>query len=296
VAAAVADPNPASAPEQGHDPPQELQVRKTVQRLLAAHLRRPDGTSGEAAQDIEPSPDETFWPGISLDLTGATLVGFDLREASVVQAAFDRAIFTGDAQFDGVTFTGPVEFVGATFTGENLFNGATFADGAWFATADFNGPVWFDGATFTGPASFFGAHFARHAWFGTATFAHDTQFHGATFADEAHFNGTTFDGSVSFDRATFTDDALFDGATFTGDAQFEGAHVLHLDDLDLNQRGDAARRVWPDGWTVCTDADDATHGTLIPAERTEPPGPADLPPAPTGQQPCLDHDAIDRAD
>jgi hypothetical protein len=72
----VARPATTSAPR--HDPAQELQVRQTAQRLLADHLRRPPDISHEDAQRIKASPEETFWPGISLDLTGATLVDFDL--------------------------------------------------------------------------------------------------------------------------------------------------------------------------------------------------------------------------
>jgi hypothetical protein len=56
----VMEPATASAPR--HDPAQELQVRQTVQRLLADHLRRPPGISHEDTQRIKASPEETFWP------------------------------------------------------------------------------------------------------------------------------------------------------------------------------------------------------------------------------------------
>jgi hypothetical protein len=95
------------------DAAQELQVRKTAQRLLADHLR----PAGRDARRIEPSPEEFFWPNTSLDLTGAALVDFDFKSVSVVQARFDGATFQGDAAFGGATFTsgnGGMGVAGAT--------------------------------------------------------------------------------------------------------------------------------------------------------------------------------------
>jgi hypothetical protein len=52
---------------------EELQVRQTAQRILAAHLQPPEGASSEEAQRRRPSSRRAFWPSISLDLTGTTL-------------------------------------------------------------------------------------------------------------------------------------------------------------------------------------------------------------------------------
>jgi membrane protein implicated in regulation of membrane protease activity len=101
---------------------EELLVRQTAQRLLAAHLRCPRGTSGVDAQDIEASPEVTFWPDISLDLTEASLVDLDLRETSVTHALFERATFSGFAGFGGATFSGYARFGGATFSRDPVFN------------------------------------------------------------------------------------------------------------------------------------------------------------------------------
>jgi Pentapeptide repeats (9 copies) len=171
---------------------QELLVRQTAQRLLAAHLRRLPGTSGVDAQDIRAAPEVTFWPDISLDLTEASLVDLDLRKTSVTHALFERATFSGDA---------------------------------WFGGATFSGGTWFDGATFSGDAGFGGATFSGETWFG---------------------------------GATFSGDAGFGGATFSSDPGFDQVQVLHVDDPNLNEI-----RRWPDGWTVCPDADDPTRGTLV---------------------------------
>src|SRR6266508_2538942 len=90
------DRAPHSAPAQ--HPAQELQVRLTAQRLLAAHLQLPEGTSSTKAQH-RPSPRRAFWPQMSVDLTGGTFVNIDFTRVSVVQARFEEATFRGDAGF-----------------------------------------------------------------------------------------------------------------------------------------------------------------------------------------------------
>jgi uncharacterized protein YjbI with pentapeptide repeats len=289
------------------DPAQELQVRLTAQRLLSDHLRRPYDVSGEDAQKRPPSPDESFWPNISLDLTGASLIDLNLGQASVVDARFDKATFTRDALFREATFTGDAWFEGATFAGyarfdratftrttwfskatftrgavfrgakfsDAFFEGATFAGGAWFGEVTFTGVAVFAGATFSrGSARFEGTIFTRDALFQGATFTGDALFREATFTGDAFFEGATFTGDAWFEKATFTGGANFDNATFGIAASFDGAHVLNLDDPDLNNSGDFPRRVWPNGWTVRANADDPTRGTLV----HEPPGSSVEPP------------------
>jgi hypothetical protein len=184
--------------EAGGDPArEELQVRQTAQRLLADHLRYPRGPSGQEAQRLSPAPRQAFWPGISLDLTGATLVDFDFARVSVIDARFGGATFQGDATFRGATF------------GIAAFRGAAF-----------QGPAWFDRATFQ-----------LYAWFIDATF-HDTAgFKEATFKNTAGFEEATFQGDARFEEATFQGDARFGGTTFQGDARFDTAHVELLDSL-----------------------------------------------------------------
>jgi uncharacterized protein YjbI with pentapeptide repeats len=241
---AAEDPGPVDPTyqkqEQERDTEQEFQVRQTAQRCLAAHLRRPPGTLSGDAQRIKACPEETFWPGISLDLTGATLVDPDLHGISVVQASCARAIFSGAAWFGDATFSGYAGFDQATFTGAARFGGATFTGDAGFHRATFTGAAGFVGATFTGYAGF----------------------DQATFTGTAGFDRATFTGDAGFNQATFTGPAGFRGTTFSGDARFDAAHVLRLNDPDLNKDG---RRVWPDGWTVRPDEDDPTRGTLVPS-------------------------------
>jgi hypothetical protein len=85
-----------------------------------------------------------------------------------------------------------------------------------------------------------------------------------TFQDAVEFHGATFHGDAWFNEATFTRDNRGEGVA--------GAHVLRLDDSDLNKR-----RVWPNGFTVRPDTADPTRGTLVRAEQVEEPAPA-IPP------------------
>ncbi|MGY1679120.1 pentapeptide repeat-containing protein [Geodermatophilus sp. SYSU D01176] len=244
---------------------QELQVRRAAQRLLAEHLHRPAGMSGEEAQTLEASPGARFWPGIDLDLTGATLHESSFSDASVVQgefsgatffgrAEFSRAAFSGDASFEGATFADDAEFEGATFSGRARFNQAEFSGRAWFVQATFSGDAGFDGATvvgdagfddaefagdagfdsatFSGNAGLGGATFSGGAWFGGAVFAGDAWFTGATFRGGASFTDTEFCGSIVFDRARFDGHAQFGRATFSADARFTDVRFLNGASLD----------------------------------------------------------------
>jgi hypothetical protein len=233
--AAVEDGIPTAHPVPGQSPAQEeLQVRQTAQRLLAYHLRCPTGISSQDAQLLRPSPQQEFWPGISLDLTGATLVNLSFGQVSVIQARFVGTTFQGGAWLTKATFEDDAFFNEATFEGPAWFNKATFQDTAGFAKATFEGNAWFDKATFEGPA-----------W----------------------FTGTTFQNTAWFDKATFEGNAWFRKATFQGLARFTGAHVLYFDDPDRD-------RVWPDGWIVRQIPTDSIRGTLVRAEQAEEPEPA----------------------
>ena len=134
---------------------QEIQVRLTAQRILSDHLRQ-EGTS-QSPTEIALS---RLWHDIRLDLTGATLIDFNLADC-----------FIGDARFAEATFSRTPRFDGATFSGTARFTGATFHSGARFAGATFNGSARFTESTFRrGPASLsFQNAFVRspglsHAW------------------------------------------------------------------------------------------------------------------------------------
>ncbi|MET9064379.1 pentapeptide repeat-containing protein [Streptosporangium sandarakinum] len=215
-AARAGVPLPAEpAPQQeGGDREGELQVRLAAQRILTAHLR--DDRPADQRSTLPAPP--AFWKGMRLDLTGATLIDFDLTGGHVTEALFNKATFTGNASFSGATFTGDARFDEATFTGDARFDVATFAEYAWFTKVIFTGSTWFDGTTFT-----------RNALFSEATFTGNAQFDEVVFTGNAWFDGTTFTG-----------DARFDEATFTKGTQLDRAVVIDP----------AADHAWPDGWRV----------------------------------------------
>ncbi|MEV4364542.1 pentapeptide repeat-containing protein [Nonomuraea sp. NPDC049625] len=277
------------------DPHEERQVRLTAQRILTAHLRYQDPPARRWWQFRTPDTDDRHWPGIRLDLTGATLMDLDLDHCRVSDARFDGATFTGHAGFNTATFTGYVVFNTATFTGRTGFNTATFIGDAWFGEATFIGNAWFDKATFTGyagfgEATFIGdagfreATFIGYAGFREATFTGDAGFREATFTGHAQFHGATFTGYAWFGEATFIGNAWFDKATFTSHAEFReatftrGVGFAEANGLERAYLGGArvapaqgdVERVWPAGWQVVNVADGwQTLRLAVPGEESE---------------------------
>lgn len=215
---------------------QERQVRLTVQRVLATHLRR--GRQADA-----------FWPDITLDLAGATLLDLDLGRCHLHSATFDGARFDGATEFSLAEFIGPVSFDGAWFTGRAWFintilaepadfTRTRFADEVNFAKATFGSTATFKGTQFDGSADFSGARF-DFVWFDDARFARTAEFDGARFTGRAqfgadkytapHFNGRTyfraahFDEHVVFSGAHFADTTCFDDAVFSEFVGFNDA-------------------------------------------------------------------------
>ncbi|WP_327033927.1 pentapeptide repeat-containing protein [Micromonospora ureilytica] len=216
-------PSGQPLPTDARNPHQELQVRLTAQRILSAHLCLPDDVEPRQAPSITPSPHERFWLDVDLDLTGATLISWDLRRGNVRNVSFDSVSFLGDAGFGETTFNGEALFHGATFNGDALFHGVTFNGEASFSGATFSGIAGFSGATFRGIAGFLRVTFNSVVGFREATFSGGAWFPEATFSDNAWFSRVTFSGDAGFSRATFSGDATFSGATFSDDAGFDGA-------------------------------------------------------------------------
>ncbi|MFI6573958.1 pentapeptide repeat-containing protein [Nocardia fluminea] len=184
----------------------DREVRKTIVRVIADHLR-PEAESSWSASN------------------------FDFRTAHLEDVDFSKAKFSGTAEFGGTTFSGTARFDEATFSGGTRFSGATFSGDAWFGGATFGGDAWFGGttfsgdagfrkATFSGDAEFTGATFGGGAGFTEATFSSAAGFRKATFSSAAEFSGTTFSSAAGFGGVTFSGDAWFGEATFGGDAGF----------------------------------------------------------------------------
>ncbi|MEU6783882.1 pentapeptide repeat-containing protein [Nonomuraea angiospora] len=280
-----------SAPVARRDPHEEREVRLTAQRILTAHLRyeplalRPWWQPRPADRNLR------HWPDIRLDLTGATLVDFDLNRCRVGDVRFTGATFIGDSQLEGTVFTGQAVFGRTAFTGDTWLEGATFFVGANFGRATFGGGVWFEESTFAGPAHFDQATFTTNAWFegvtfhggawfneakfgsigasfgkaifngnarfDKATFAGDVTFNSATFRDTS-FDEVTFAGGAWFEDATFMLGARFAGATFAGEAVFTGAtgmQLAGLRDARVTPADKDIERRWPAEWRAESSAD-----------------------------------------
>jgi uncharacterized protein YjbI with pentapeptide repeats len=132
----------------------QQRVRQAAAAILATHLRG----------------DRAFWHDIDLDLSGASLLGFDLGDCRVRSANFRAATFVDGARFAGATFAGDVTFASATFTGRADFRGTRF-----------DGPAAFESVTFSGDADFAAAGFDREPRFDGATFTANSTFTGAVF-------------------------------------------------------------------------------------------------------------------
>jgi uncharacterized protein YjbI with pentapeptide repeats/uncharacterized membrane-anchored protein YhcB (DUF1043 family) len=221
-------------PDPGEDAPKEKrldfhgsrEVRHTVIRVIAAHLRL------DAAMS---------WQGLDFDFTGTVFDGgdFSFAEFSSSKVSFYGAKFSGgtvdfsyaefpddQANFSRAEFSGgTVDFSFAKFSGGQVgfletrfsggtvnFRGAEFSDGEVdFDEAVFSdGEVDFRGAVFSGgEVDFRGAEFSG----GTVRFL-DARFSGGQVDfDEAEFSG----GTVSFYRAVFSGGKVdFRGAVFSG--------------------------------------------------------------------------------
>lgn len=115
---------------------EELQVRKTAQRILLLHLR-----PGSAEQ-----PNGDFWPDVDLDFSGAKLIGLNLTHCSIRSivcygatlselTSFRGTEFRTKADFNKASFGDRVDFRGTVFGGErDSFNGAVFEGPADFGT------------------------------------------------------------------------------------------------------------------------------------------------------------------
>jgi hypothetical protein len=118
---------------------QELEVRQTAQGVLAAHLQ---------AQDSEGNPAASYWPGLKLSLSGATLNTFTFTRCVVRSATFANARFLGAAVFRGTVFEQHADFRNVRFTGLADFRRVTFGgEGVTFRGATFEGEVDFGNHT-----------------------------------------------------------------------------------------------------------------------------------------------------
>ncbi|MEV4260550.1 pentapeptide repeat-containing protein [Kribbella sp. NPDC049584] len=176
--------------------PGEREVRRTVLRLITAHLH-------------PSAPESRRWHGYDLDFTDAVFDGADFRGVHFSSGAlvlFRRALFaSGFVDFGEATFAGGVDFTEASFAGGTVdFGKATFS----------GGDVSFIGATFANSSDDRAVVSFRRAKFAGGTIHFDAaEFAGSVDFHEAMFSGST----VNFSTARFsTGTASFGGARFFG--------------------------------------------------------------------------------
>jgi Pentapeptide repeats (9 copies) len=199
-------------------------VRLAATRLLGAQLR--PGRSG-------------FWPGQSLDLTGAVLDELDLSDCRV----------DGRLRLDGAVLRGPTRMRGMIVGDEATMRGSQWEEHAWLERTVFQGPVSFDGATFHGDA-----------WFGEAMFGGWTSFTGTDFGGHAWFGGASFGAPVDFGHALFRRSAGFRGAVVHAGVGLGG--TTFLGPARVSRRGDGWNFSAP-GWMVVVDDDNQSVGRLL---------------------------------
>lgn len=136
-------PPVGNAPEWPQD---ELQVRLTVQRLIAKHLR--PATTAPARERTTSIRDE-FWGMLPIDLTEAHLHQANFDGCHFDSPRFHRAVFHDGAGFSRAHFTGDAGFTGAVL-GDAWFEKAVFKDRASFDRVSFNGHTYFLDAQFDG--------------------------------------------------------------------------------------------------------------------------------------------------
>jgi uncharacterized protein YjbI with pentapeptide repeats len=251
------------------------EVRHTIIRLIAAHLREGAAVS---------------WEGLNLDFTGAVFDG-----GNFVGVRFSGGI----VRFDGAKFSGgKVDFYQAEFSGgEVSFDGTEFSSQVSFDHAEFSGSdVYFSRAKFSGgEVSFVGAEFSGGmVSFGSAEFSGgDVNLVIATFSGgevgfgdarfsggEVTFAGAKFSGGeVNFGGADLSErEAVLLGARFSGgkvsfqNAQFSGGRVSFFDAWFSGGQVNFDRALFSGGKVDFSEAADWSNPPAFPWADMPPPG------------------------
>jgi uncharacterized protein YjbI with pentapeptide repeats len=197
---------------------QELQVRRTAQRLLAAHVSRPPGEAGEGAYWLDARGDR-----LVIDLAGAVLVDFALVAGDVGRCDLSRVNFHGPADLSGANFHGGAALSEARFHGTADLGRVRFHDAADLGRARFHGRAELRGARFHGRASLAGARFHAMADLREVEFETDAALREARFDAVANLRGAAVRGAADLGQVQFLGNADLSDMHFHGDASLEGA-------------------------------------------------------------------------
>ncbi|MCX2948140.1 pentapeptide repeat-containing protein [Lentzea sp. NEAU-D7] len=190
---------------------EEVQVRIAIQRIIRRHSARAKIQSWVAKEFSD-----TRWNGVNLDLTGATLIGFDLSHCELDGASFAGAHFVGDTNFDDAEFSGFTHFNSAKFYGYSTFDNSLFS-----------GPSLFSGCTFVGKAYFDKVRLR---------------------SDDLAFYSSEFHSGIEVRDARKAEGLKID----FGNCRFEGPLAIErVENVDLDGarvKVDSSERIWPTGW------------------------------------------------
>jgi uncharacterized protein YjbI with pentapeptide repeats len=196
---------------------QEMRVRLIAQRIIARHTRFP----ARAAR-----PPSTFWPDMSVDLSGATLIDFDMGQCRVATVDFGNSIFYGRATFIGAAVVDAANFAGAAIHGPVLFDGAQI------------GGLSFEDVEIDSDAVFRSVTIRRRASFDRVRIGGALDLGGASLRGSAYFRNAIIGGSVEFSRATIDGGAAFSAAKILGGARFNNATIGEDVNFGLARFGD----------------------------------------------------------
>ncbi len=226
----------------GHESPAH---RSAIMDVICAYLRTPGTDAATQATAtrllrarLHPARPE-FWPGMSIDLSGAVLADLDLSQGRI----------DGDLRLDGCVLLGQTRLRGLVVGGLTVIRGAQFCDHAWLERATFRGPVWFDGSSFGGDA-----------WFGETAFNSNASFAATDFNGHAWFGAASFGAPVDFGHAIFRRSAGFRGAVAHSVVSL--ASTTFHGPARVSRRGEGWNVIAP-GWEVVVDDDNPAVGRLF---------------------------------
>ncbi|MGZ3140958.1 pentapeptide repeat-containing protein [Lentzea chajnantorensis] len=223
---------------------QEREVRLTAQRILGNNLRR--RTSDDPAHP-------TAWSDIDIDLTGATLIDFNLAKCDIRSAVFNGARFFGLTRFTSVVFKKNASFRGALFYSLAFFDKATFHSTANFDSAEFEGVARFTAVQFSYVCSFNDAVFQRNVIFSSIKCKGFIRFKDSTFNGHARFASAEIAASAVFTGATFKKKANFEQVFFGGASDFTNTTFEFAPELGIGAFATLRASfdsTWPAGWST----------------------------------------------
>ncbi|MFY1620604.1 hypothetical protein [Micromonospora sp. WMMD736] len=148
----------AAASEDKEKRQQEEQVRLAAQKVLSDHLRNRGTVSLEMGRILEEDGGASFWPKMSIDLSGAVLSNFDFSSCSVASIRIQDARFYGVAVFSSLVSHGVADFSRTQYFCPAYFRKAFFLDSR-FRAARFYYQARFDRTEFGIESDFSHANF-----------------------------------------------------------------------------------------------------------------------------------------